>query len=160
MKQPPDWERIQDRMQPGELTRDGMLGDDPRTLPEIIDADDIAVRNLGLTHDDIANRMLSLQKAARERLGDVVVVDGDYEVQADETRGIIPCPFGHGGHYDKCVIFLKHLPTGREIRWTDLSIHLIRDHGFYQGRGAPFRLDPESLAALLHIKPHKESEQL
>jgi hypothetical protein len=161
MKQLPDWERVQQRMQPGQLTRDGMLGSDKRTLPEIIDADNVTVSRLGLTHDDIADRLLSLQKAARERLGDAVVVNGIYEVRADESRGILPCPFGHpGGRFRKCVTYLRHLPTGKTIQWTDLGIHMIREHGFYEGKGATFRLEPDELVELLHISGEEQIKQL
>jgi hypothetical protein len=160
MKQSPDWDRIKERMLPGRLTRDGMLGTDARSLPEIIDADDAAVLRLGLTHGRIAHRLRALQEAARERLGDAVVLHGIYEVRCEETRGIIPCPFGHPGRFLKCVTYLKHLPTGRTLQWSDLGVHMIEDHGFYQGRGAPFRLDPSDLAALLDIPPGSETDQL
>ncbi|NQT54365.1 hypothetical protein HQ576_20070, partial [bacterium] len=40
-------------------------------------------------------------------------------------------------------------PDGATLRFTALSIHLIRAHGFYQGRGAPYRLEPTQLAELL-----------
>ncbi|MBU1535256.1 hypothetical protein KKF84_08035, partial [Myxococcota bacterium] len=38
-----------------------------------------------------------------------------------------------------------------QITYTDLSIHLIAHHGFYQGRGAHFRLDPAHLVDVLEV---------
>jgi len=161
MKQSPDWKRIQERMQPGQLTRDGMLGTDKRSIPEIIDADNATVMRIGLTHRDIADRLQSLQEAARERLGDTLVVGVVYEVRADEARGILPCPFGHpGGRFRKCVTYLKHLPTGQTLQWTDLGIHMIRDHGFYEGKGSPFRLEPAEIAHIFAIPPTGGDEEL
>jgi hypothetical protein len=39
-------------------------------------------------------------------------------------------------------VFLTNLRTGDEMVWTALNVHLIREHGFYEGRGSPFRIDP------------------
>jgi len=152
MKQSPEWTRIQERMLPGRLTRDGMLGSDKRSPPEIIDADEATVKRLGVSHEAIARRLRELQTAARERLGDSVVIDEAYELRSEETRGIIPCPFGHPGRFLKCVTFLTHLPTGKKLQWTDLGIHMIETHGFYEGRGSPFRLEPEEVVEVLGIE--------
>ncbi len=42
------------------------------------------------------------------------------------------------------------------MRWTDLSIHLIETHAFFQGKGSAFRLEPAELAAFLKL-PAKET---
>lgn len=160
MKESPNWARIQERMQPGRLTLDGMLGSDTRPLPEIIEADDVAVKRLGVSHQAVAQRLRELQEAARARLGDEFVAERVYTLRAEESRGILVCPFGHVGRYLKCVTFLKHLPTGREIRWTDLGIHMIESHGFYEGRGSPFRLEPEEVVKLLGLPPDAATEPL
>jgi hypothetical protein len=39
----------------------------------------------------------------------------------------------------------KNLRTGKTIRWSLLGIHMIEEHGFFEGRGATFRLDPKEL---------------
>lgn len=39
MKQTPALDQVQRRMRPGAITRDGLLGDDPRSLGEILDDD-------------------------------------------------------------------------------------------------------------------------
>ena len=48
------------------------------------------------------------------------------------------CPFQHSGMYPKENVKSK-TKTG-EI-WTALNIHMIREHGFYQGKGSP-RIEP------------------
>jgi hypothetical protein len=35
------------------------------------------------------------------------------------------------------------------IRWSDLSLHFIEAHGFFQGKGSPFRLEPRGLVEAL-----------
>ena len=42
--------------------------------------------------------------------------------------------------------------TGRAMMWTDLGIHLIQKHGFFQGKGSPYRLEPLELAAFLGLE--------
>ena len=153
MKQPPKYGKIQEMMQPGRLTRDGMLGHDRRSLEEILEADQSTVNRLGLTHKHIAGRLAEFTRAARERLGDRVTLEGTYEVHVFEARGMLPCPFSHPGRCPKIVTYLKHLPTGEELQWTSLATHMIAEHGFYGGHGAPYRLNPERVATLLDLQP-------
>jgi hypothetical protein len=154
MKQSPQLSAIQERMQPGRLTLDGFLGSDPRSLTQILDEDANAVRALGLTHEEIAERMRELGEQARKGLGTSVIVRGVYEVRIADVRGVIPCPWGHPGTYPKTNVSLRNLATNDELAWTALSVHMVRDHGFYQGRGSRFRVDPPTAARALGLSPH------
>ncbi len=150
MKQSPDLATAQARMAPGALTRDGFLGADPRDLGEILQADDGAVRRLGLTHGALAGALKALTAAALGGLGAPVAV-GPFEVRADEAMGKLPCPFGHPGLYPKAVLAARRADTGEELQWTALQVHLIEAHGFYEGRGSAYRLDPETVARFLGV---------
>ena len=152
MKQSPPLARAQARMAPGILTRDGFLGSDPRDLLEILQDDDGQVRRLGLTHERIGAAMVRLTDAALARLGAPVRVAG-FEVSAVEAMGRLPCPFGHPGLYPKAEVRARRLRDGAERAWTALQVHLVREHGFYQGRGSPYRLDPADLAGFLELQP-------
>jgi hypothetical protein len=35
----------------------------------------------------------------------------------------------------------------------DLIVHLITEHGFFEGQESPYRVDPERLARLLELGP-------
>ncbi len=74
-----------------------------------------------------------------------------YEVRVDTVRGKLPCPFADPGMFPKTNVTVRNRLTGREITFTDLHIHLVRAHGFYEGRGCPFRLEPKDLAEVLEI---------
>ncbi len=152
MKQSPELQAAQQRMQPGVLTRDGMLGRDRRALAEILEDDENAVRRLGLSHQRIAERMAHLTDAGRPGLGTSVEVDEDYEVRVEEWRGGIPCPWGHAGMFRKSVTHARSLRSGEELEWTDLAIHMIRVHGFYGGRGAQYRVPPADAARVLGLQ--------
>ncbi|MHC4479388.1 MAG: hypothetical protein ACYS8K_00795 [Planctomycetota bacterium] len=142
MKQPPKLKVVQANMREGLIARDGFLGTDTRALVEILDHDDNVVKSLGLTHWQIAQRMDHFTQEGRKGLGTTVEVDGNYEVRVQSVRGAIPCPWGHKGLYPKVNVWLKNLTTDDEMIWTALNSHLIQEHGFYQGIGSPFRIDP------------------
>jgi hypothetical protein len=153
MKRLPMWIAIEEMMQPGVLSRDGMLGDDPRPVEEIIAADQATVDALGVTHRDIAEALGRLTELARERLGAHAVVDDALQVSSTEARGAIPCPFKDNTRFPKLIVTCKHLASGEDLRWTALSVHMIRAHGFYEGKGAVFRLEPARLVAWFDIPP-------
>jgi len=151
MRQPPHLDAAQARMAPGRITRDGFLGSDRRALIEIIEQDRNAVARLGLTNQQIADRLDYLTEHGKAGLGTWVLVEGDLEVRVESVRGGLPCPWGHKGLYPKMNVFLRNLTTGEELVWTGMQIHLVREHGFYEGKGSPFRLDPERVARALGL---------
>ncbi|HRR34135.1 MAG TPA: hypothetical protein P5026_08565 [Kiritimatiellia bacterium] len=151
MKQSRQDDIIQDRMRPGVITRDGLLGHDRRPLRDILEADDAEVRRLGLTHAAIAARMRALRDAGAEGLGEPVTVLDHFEVRVDSVRGLLPCPFPHEGLCRKEFVDVRNLRSGGQVVYTELNIHLIEAHGFYEGLGAPFRQEPAILARVLEI---------
>ena len=61
--------------------------------------------------------------------------------------GRISCPFRD--HRAAKRNTLARDRAGRQMAWTDLSVHLIGAHGFFQGSGSPYRLEPGALAEFL-----------
>jgi len=153
MKQTEQMKEIQERMKPGVITLDGFLGTDERNLADILEEQDAEVKRLGLTHSRIAVRMRQLREAGKKGLGDTVEVDPHFEISVDIARGKLPCPFGHRGLVRKSIIRVRNTKNGREINFTDMNIHLIEEHGFYQGNGSSFHLDIPALAETLEITP-------
>jgi hypothetical protein len=132
-----------------EMRRIGMgtfLGLDRRRLAEILDDDHDSLNALGLTNEQIASRLEEITHAAKKNLGDPLTLEDRYEVRAEEHRGMIPCPWEHPqGLFCKSYVELRDKKSGVTLIWSDLSIHLIREHGFFQGKGSPFRLEPRVL---------------
>lgn len=151
MKQSPDEKTVAERMAPGMLTRDGFLGDDPRSLAEIIDADSAAVARLGLSHGEIARRLGEAASAAVAGLGTPVRFAAHLVVVYREAMGYLPCPWGGCGTFGKGEFRLTDDRTGRTLLFTPLSVHMIAAHGFYEGRGSPYRLEPSDLAEMLGL---------
>ncbi len=153
MKQTEQMKEIQARMKPGVITLDGFLGADDRNLIDILEDDDAEVKRLNLTHEKIAARMLELREAGKKGLGDIIGVPPHYEVSVDIARGKLPCPFGHRGLIRKAIILVRNIVKDREITFTDMNIHMIAEHGFYQGKGSSFRTEISDLVDILDIGP-------
>ena len=156
MKQTVQMKKIQEKLQPGVITRDGFLGRDRRNLVDILEEDDARVRRKKLTHRQIADRMIELRDAGMKGLGDFISVPPHYEVRVDSVRGKLPCPFGDPGILPKTNITVRNLKKNTEIIFTDLHIHLIGSHGFYEGKGSTFRLEPAALAEIMELKSEEE----
>lgn len=149
MKQSPDLQRIQDNIKPGALSADGFLGTDTRNLSDVLQADHEVVRTLGLTHEDIGKQMAYFTEKGKEGMGNPVLVEGLFEVVVKDYKGSIPCPFADHINIDKKITTVKIRATNEVLMWSDLNIHMVRAHGFYEGKGAKFRIDPEMIAKIL-----------
>jgi len=151
MKHAPGEDRIAERLAAGVLSREGFLGSDRRPLREIIDADGSAVERLGLTHEAVAARLAEALVASTAAMGAPVELGGDLMAVHHEAMGRIACPWGGGLLFPKGEVELTDRSTGRTVRFSPLSVHLIGEHGFYQGRGSRYRLDPEVVCDMLKL---------
>ncbi len=150
MKKSPEDQRIIERMQPGVFCLDGFLGSDRRSLGEILDADNSIVIGLGVTHQQIAAVLEGvLDRAVAACGGPADVADG-IVAEFHEAMGRIPCPFGDGV-YHKGEVVLTDRETGNQYHFTPLSVHMIAEHGFYQGVGSAYRIEPDLTCSLLGI---------
>lgn len=152
MKQTVAMDKVQHNMRPGCITLKGLLGEDRRNLVDILTDDDGEVKRLGTSHEAIATRMQELRDAGVQGLGESLTVEGRYEVRVDSVRGKLPCPF-EDGVVQKTFVQVRNIELDRTITYTDLHIHMIREHGFYEGKGSAFRLPPHDLVAILDVPP-------
>ena len=150
MKQTPYWKKVTERMAPGVLSLNGFLGEDPRRIEEIIEADNATVNGLWTTHEALSDKLMEVYEIASAGLGAKVAVADRLKAGVLEVLGRIPCPFGGCGTFPKGEVELVEEDTGRRIRFTPMSIHMIRTHGFYEGVGSRYRVDPKLLYDLFH----------
>jgi hypothetical protein len=156
MKQSVQMKQIQAKMKPGVITRDGFLGTDRRNLVDILEGDDALVKRMNVTHRQIADRMTQFREAGIRGLGNFITIEPHFEVRVDSVRGKLPSPFGGPGLIRKTLIIVRNLQLGREISYTDMHIHLIGKHGFYEGKGSRFRLEPKDLVNILEVQPQEQ----
>jgi hypothetical protein len=89
-------------------------------------------------------------------LGNVDVFVGDrYEVEQKMYLGVQECPWGArtGSLCGAARRDWRIRNTVRDLELTgsDLIVHLIGEHGFFEGPASPYRTDPRALAELLEL---------
>jgi hypothetical protein len=149
MKESPQMQKLEQILRSSKLVAGGFMGDDLRSINEIISADASEVSKLGYTIEQIASRMQAITDAATMRLGTWAKVDENHQAVVEEAKGALVCPWPHPGRYAKRVTTAENCDSGEIIRWSDLNIHLIAKHGFFEGRGAMFRIEPEKLVNII-----------
>jgi hypothetical protein len=149
MKENPISQNIRTRLEPGHISVDGFLGDDKRPIADIIAADTGTVEAAGLTARQLGDFLESLHRTGDAGMeGRVPAFGGNVTVRSDETLGQIPCPFACGASCHKAEVAVKD-PDGNDLlRFTPLAAHLISEHGFFEGKGSPHRIDPQRLIEL------------
>ena len=149
MKRSPETKRIEEVLRSSRIVAGGFFGKDARILEEIIETDAASLTRLGTTASKLAARMREMTERGKAGLGTAVKFDEKRMVVVDENRGQTVCPWPHAGGYQKTITMVRRLDTGATVRWSDLSLHFIEGHGFFQGRGSAFRVEPEDLVAVL-----------
>ena len=149
MKESPQTRNLERILRSSKLVAGGFMGCDSRSVAEIIDADAFEVSKFGYTAQQLSTRMQEITDAAKRGLGTWVEIDAQHQAMVEEARGSIACPWPHLRRFIKRVTTVKRHDSGQIIRWTDLNVHLIAEHGFFEGRGSAFRLEPGKLAKII-----------
>jgi len=163
--------RLEARLRPGESSEVGFLGAN-ESLKEVVYHDAETLRRLGVTHEQVANRLESIvsdkngnhgfrvqeqtwrggkdqaydpfQTDIQTKTGNTRVERGSQEDPFQEEFSIPPYSSS-----DYTIINTK----GESVSFPGLIIKLIRDYQFFEGKGISYRLDPEKAVKILSIKP-------
>ncbi|KAF2957009.1 hypothetical protein [Marinitoga sp. 38H-ov] len=150
MKMTPEFQKAQENMKPGVITAEGFMGNDDRNLVDIIIEDEELLSTLNITIESIVGKLKYFKEKGEKGLGEPITVDEYWEVQVGEARGHLPCPF-EDGIFRKVVTKVTNLKNNESVIYSDLSIHLIEKHHFFQGKDSPFRLDPAKLKKVFEL---------
>ncbi len=134
---------------PSQFSSEGFLGTDVREPEEIIKEDLMALQQLGATKEKIAAALRDVYVKAERALGNSVNISEKVTAVHQEARGRIPSPFPGDGEFQKGQVVLSDARSGHSLLITPLSIHLIEKHGFFQGKGSKYRIEPEAVALLI-----------
>jgi hypothetical protein len=157
MKETPQEKLMYDNFTPGKITKEGFLGDDTRHIHDIIAADMHTLDRLGVTQEQIADRLQYFIEEGKKGLESVVDL-GDFTTQVIWSRGMLPSPFGDPKKlYHKIIATVVNKRLQKTIRYTQLNVHLIRDHGFFEGKTSVFRLEPAEVVQILDIQPESST---
>ncbi len=155
MKQTPELDLVQAKMQPGVLTLKGFLGSDDRKLADIIAADQQCFAQLGVTAQQIAEKLQQLADLGNDLMEEEIIVENRYRIKVRDDRGKIPSPWGDG-LFEKGDVDLIDNVTGKSLKWNRLTLRLLTAHGFCGGIDSDYRLDPEVATTILELKPVNE----
>ena len=150
-------------MRPGAFSQSGFLGERER-LEDVLAADALTLGELGLTAAELAAPLDRLIDAAERARGRSARVDGRFEIRVEVFTGFQICPWAESPHSGQCTAGggarhasvewrLRNLATGERLDGPGLIVHLIRAHGFFEGRDSPSRVDPRTLARVLELEP-------
>lgn len=156
MKQTPELDQVQGKMQAGVLTLKGFLGSDDRKLADILVADQQSFSRLGITPLQAAERLQQLADRGTDLMEEEILVENRYRIKVRDDRGKIPSPWGDG-LFEKGDVELVDNNTGETLKWNKLTLRLMSAHGFCGGVDSEYRLDPEKLVRILDLKPEPQS---
>lgn len=156
MKQTPELDLVQGKMQAGVLTLKGFLGSDDRKLADILVADQQSFSRLGITPLQAAERLQQLADSGTDLMEEEILVENRYRIKVRDDRGKIPSPWGDG-LFEKGDVELVDNNTGETLKWNKLTLRLMSAHGFCGGVDSEYRLDPEKLIRILDLKPEPQS---
>ena len=125
------------------------MGHDHRPLEEIIAADTATVEHMGYTLTQLSARMREITDSAKAGLEMSIRISERLEARVIEARGRVVCPWPHPGTFGKTVTKANRTDMDLQAAWSDLSIHMVEAHGFFEGFGSTFRLDPETLITVI-----------
>lgn len=149
MKESPQSKKLDEMLRSSKLAAGGFMGNDSRNVSEIIDNDLAIVSQSDLTKEQLAARMHEITNKAISLLGNWAEIDDNLLAKVDEAKGSLVCPWPHSGRFAKRVTYVKSIETGETIQWSDLNIHFIEEHGFFEGKGSDFRIEPKELIKII-----------
>ena len=151
MKQSADIVKLEEFLRSSKLVLGGFMGDDRRALSEVLDADAAVLEKAGVTAEQLADRMQEITDKAIAGLGVWIDIDGKLMAKVDEAKGAIVCPWPHPASFAKRVTTVKCVKFSQTLKWSDLGIHLIGVHGFFEGKGSQLRTEPMELVRMLWV---------
>lgn len=150
MKQTPQLDRVESRMRPGQLTLKGFLGHDDRKLVDIIAADQDIVNANSIDVEKLCNKLEQIADKGADIMESEKIVEDTYKVKVRVDRGKIPSPWGDG-LFRKGDVELIHIESGNRLKWNELTLSMIRKHGFFGGKGSEYRIDPVQAKEVLNL---------
>jgi hypothetical protein len=153
-------EELERRMRPGAFSHKGFLGRQER-LEDVRAADAQTVEELGFSTEELA---ASLEALLMEALGasdfwSPQVHRGHFDTAIVMYFGHQKCPWLSPHDRWNCSKAeftsidwrIRNRRTGDGLRGPGLIVHLIREHGFFEGRESPYRVDPGDLVRVLEL---------
>ncbi len=151
MKRSPFEKEVMTSLGPSRFSGEGFLGTDARSPEEIASEDSGRLRKRGVTRESLATALKQAYQKARDAFGGEVVIRTGVTAVFHESMGRVPSPFPGEGVFEKGEAVVTERKTGARLIITQLSLHLIEKHGFFQGVGSRYRIDPDRAIDMLGL---------
>ncbi len=149
MKESPNTIKLEQMLRSSKIVADGFMGNDNRTLYELLAADGRQLASLAITPRQLAQRMKEITEITIPQLGNWIKIDDNIKAKSDDFKGMLICPWPHPASFDKRLTTVQAVDSDEEITWSDLHIHMIGEHGFFEGHGSAMRIEPGELIRLI-----------
>lgn len=149
MKESPQDKNLERMLRSTKLAAGGFMGTDTRSPAQVISDDAQTLEQFGYPAAQVGLRMTELRDAALAAFGNWVEISPTLRVKCEEYKGAMVCPWPHSGRYAKRITTAERVDLKKSICWSDLNIHLISEHGFFEGSGAFFRIEPRDIVEIL-----------
>lgn len=122
-----------------------IMGTDKRMLSEIVQNDIDRLSQSGVTVAKLVERMKEITEKAIPALGNWTKIDDTHLAKIFEVKGCVHCPWQHPSRFAKRITYVQNTAAKTSAKWTDLNIHLIEQHNFFEGKGSIYRVEPEEI---------------
>jgi len=149
--------RVERLMRPGVLSAAGFLGETER-LEDVLKEDARNLSAMGITAAEVAGRLRVIvgeairrsREAASEK--DTYVI-GRFRVRLTQWHGYQECPWlcEPEPAWASIDFRIEDRRSGAKLGGPGLIVHLIAEHGFFEGKDSPYRVDPRQAAEVLGL---------
>lgn len=153
MKQSPREQELMRNLGPSRFSSQGFLGSDPRPVDEIVSEDLASLEQNQVSREALVAALTEAYNKAKEAFGAEVLIRPGLTAVFHESMGRVPSPFQGDGVFEKGQTLVEDVEGGHRIIITRLGIHLIEKHGFFQGRGSPYRIEPHRAMEMFRLRP-------
>ena len=148
--------RVEELMRPRKLSVAGFLGETER-LEDVLKEDASTLSSLRVTAAEIADRIreivgASLYRSSRWSTRDTYDT-GKFRVRLMQWGGFQECPWlcKHDPAWASIDFVIENRRSGAKLKGPGLIVHLIAEHGFFEGKESPYRVDPRQAAEVLGL---------
>jgi hypothetical protein len=151
---------LEDRLRPDKKANTTFLGKNESLLSVLMKDNEKVIKHLSLTHQKLAEVMgfvqnIWLQNGAKSEV-EFSLEGRRYLVRGITWKGFVSSPFGdeaEGG----IDLIVTNLENSAVLRYSGLMPDLIWRYGFYEGKGSPYRVEPDAIVKVFDFLVPKPS---
>jgi len=144
-------------MRPGEASSKGFLGKDENLLDILASDNDLVLEELGHTHQELARHLLILAAIAEKGVkgeSEITYHGRRLKLKLIAFRSVVLSPFEDGTKTNKEVT-VTNVKSGKTLKYSVLVPVMVERYGFYEGKGTPYRVDPNQIVEVLEFLAKK-----